>query len=109
LRAARKALAVFGGRANEGGELIGLLKQLKARRCAATLVLSEGDPARETLAALLPRGDFSALEGLLKVVTVEGADHAFVRPRPRAEFFALLGEFLGLGRERAGETRRAAA
>ena len=112
-RLAKRALAALQrfevrwlGRSRERGKLVSLLRQLQARGCEVLLVLSEGDPAREALVAMLPGGDLAALDGLLRIVTVEGADHAFVMRRTRDEFLALLRDFLGVGRN--AETRREA-
>jgi alpha-beta hydrolase superfamily lysophospholipase len=82
-----------------GGKLIDLLRLLKGRDCEVVLALSQGDPAHETLASLLPRGDLASLDGLVRIIVAEGADHAFVLPRTRVEFFALMCDFLGLSRE----------
>jgi len=95
------------------GKLVDHLRQLEARGCQVQLVLSEGDPARETLAALLPGGDLGALDGLIRIVAAEGADHAFVMRRTREEFLELLSEFLGAPKDadmtRASELREKAA
>jgi pimeloyl-ACP methyl ester carboxylesterase len=99
LTLAERRWAALTGREIKRGELIDQLDRLKARECAVTLVLSEGDPARERLASLLPDRDFAALDGLMRITVVEGADHAFVMQRTRAEFQAMLWDFLGLGRD----------
>jgi pimeloyl-ACP methyl ester carboxylesterase len=85
----------------KGGKLVDLLEGLRRRDCEVVLALSEGDPARETLATLLPGGDFAVLDGLLRIVVAEGADHAFVMSRTRAEFFGLISDFLGLAHKRS--------
>ena len=90
----QRASSVFFRRELKGGELAGLLAKLKARNCEALLVLSEGDPAHGVLAELLPGVDFSAVEGL-RIIEATGADHTFVTPRTRNEFFRLICDFVG--------------
>jgi len=77
----------------KGSELSSLLAKLKARDCEAMLVLSEGDPARGILEGLLPGVDFGAVEGL-RIIDAHGADHTFVMPRTRNEFFRLICDCL---------------
>ena len=76
------------------GPLIAGLERLAQRRCGVLLLLSERDPAREKLAEQIPGGDFSALEGLMEIVEVKGADHAFATQGARREFRGLLEGFL---------------
>jgi pimeloyl-ACP methyl ester carboxylesterase len=97
-------------RAPGPNQLVELLRRLSARGCEVQLLLSEGDPARETLAALLPGGDLGAVEGWMRIVVAEGADHAFVMRRTREEFLQNLCAFLGAARvERAARARDRAA
>jgi pimeloyl-ACP methyl ester carboxylesterase len=79
------------------GKLVPQLRQLAARGCRMRLLLSEGDPGWEALAALLPGGDLAVLDGLLPIVIAEGADHALVTRRTREEFSRLLCDFLEAG------------
>ncbi len=96
------------GRDARQAPLIARLQKLVHRGCRIRLLLSEGDPAHEKLAAELPGGDRSRLDGLIEIVEAKGADHAFVLRRTRAEFRAELVDFLRAGEpaERMPERRR---
>jgi pimeloyl-ACP methyl ester carboxylesterase len=89
-------------------KFLALLRRLAARGCRVRLLLSEGDPSSETLAALLPGGDFAALDGLMRIETMGGADHDFVMRRTRGEFFARLREFLEAPPSAAARREKAA-
>jgi pimeloyl-ACP methyl ester carboxylesterase len=91
-------------RASNEGDLVALLRRLQTRGCEVQLVLSEGDPAREALLGHLPGRDFSALDGVMRIIEAEGADHAFVMRRTRQAFLEWLGEFLGAPKDARRET-----
>ncbi len=93
--ALQRGVAVLSGREQQAGELVVQLTKLRSRGCETMLVMSDGDPARETLAMLLPGRDYAVVEGLMRIAMMEGADHAFLMPRTRNEFFALMCGFLG--------------
>ena len=86
--------------------LIAGLEKLAQRRCGVLLILSERDPAREKLAEEIPGGDFSALDGLMEIVEVKGADHAFATQGARREFRLLLEGFLDQRAAYAAERRK---
>jgi len=95
LAAVQRASARWLRRSLGQGKLVAQLRKLQARGCQVRLLLSEGDPAWETLAALIPGGDLRVLDGLMEIVAAEGADHAFVMRRTREEFLQRISEFLG--------------